>query len=56
MNSHHSFSGGCMKFGNESKDAIRRILVLFNAVLFIGGFEEGFTAIGILFFSVFLDC
>lgn len=28
-----------MKFGNESKDALRIILVLFNAILFTGGFD-----------------
>lgn len=33
MNSHHSFSGGCMKFGNESKDAIRIILVFLSLFL-----------------------
>lgn len=44
-----------MKFGNESKGAPILILVLFNAILFTGGFEEGFTVIGILLFlSLFL--
>lgn len=45
-----------MKFGNESKDALRIILVLFNAILFTGGFDERLYCNRYLFFSVFLDC
>lgn len=44
-----------MKFGNESQGALRIILVLFIAILFIVGFGKGFAVLGILLLlSIFL--